>query len=100
MDRFQRKRPQQSFRQAQETLASAAVGQIALAFASLRQRDTLRDQSIRDPLVGLFNRRVMQEALERELHRARRKHHRSPSLLSISFTLSVLTILKDMTPEI
>ena len=66
---------QQGFRKAQETLASAAAGQIALAFASLRLRDTLREQSIRDPLTGLFNRRIMQEALERELHRARRKNH-------------------------
>ena len=66
---------QQGFRKAQETLASAAAGQIALAFASLRLRDTLREQSIRDPLTGLFDRRIMQEALERELHRARRKNH-------------------------
>jgi diguanylate cyclase (GGDEF)-like protein len=42
--------------------------------ASLRLRDSLRDQSIRDPLTGLFNRRFMQESLDRELHRARRKN--------------------------
>jgi diguanylate cyclase (GGDEF)-like protein len=51
------------------------AGQIALAFASLRLRETLREQSIRDPLTGLFNRRIMQESLNRELHRARRKQH-------------------------
>jgi two-component system cell cycle response regulator len=33
-------------------------------------RENLRTQAIRDPLTGLFNRRYMQEALERELHRA------------------------------
>jgi diguanylate cyclase (GGDEF)-like protein len=36
-------------------------------------RETLRDQSIRDPLTGLFNRRFMQESLDRELQRAKRK---------------------------
>jgi len=66
---------QESFHKSQETLASAVAGQIALAFASLRLRETLREQSIRDPLTGLFNRRIMQESLNRELHRARRKQH-------------------------
>ena len=45
---------------------------VALAFANLRLRETLRSQSIRDPLTGLFNRRYMEETLERELHRAAR----------------------------
>jgi diguanylate cyclase (GGDEF)-like protein/PAS domain S-box-containing protein len=44
----------------------------ALALANLRLRDTLRSQSIRDQLTGLFNRRYMQEVLGRELLRARR----------------------------
>src|SRR5438445_8707412 len=66
---------QESFHKSQETLASAVAGQIALALASLRLRETLREQSIRDPLTGLFNRRIMQESLNRELHRARRKNH-------------------------
>jgi diguanylate cyclase (GGDEF)-like protein/PAS domain S-box-containing protein len=51
----------------------AAVGErISLALANLRLRDVLRDQSIRDPLTGLFNFRYMEESLERELHRAAR----------------------------
>jgi len=33
-------------------------------------REDLRNQAIRDALTGLFNRRYMQEALERELNRA------------------------------
>lgn len=33
----------------------------------------LREQSIRDHLTGLFNRRYLEETLERELHRASRK---------------------------
>ena len=60
---------------AQQRLGITVAGQIALSLASLRLRETLRDQSIRDPLTGLFNRRFMQEALERETLRARRKGH-------------------------
>lgn len=50
-----------------------AVGErISLALANLRLREVLRAQSIRDPLTGLFNRRFMEESLERELRRAMR----------------------------
>jgi diguanylate cyclase (GGDEF)-like protein len=45
---------------------------LALALASLKLRETLRAQSVRDPLTGLFNRRFMQESLEREFARADR----------------------------
>ncbi len=52
---------------------AAAVGErISLALANLRLREVLRNQSIRDPLTGLFNRRYMEESLEREVHRAAR----------------------------
>jgi diguanylate cyclase (GGDEF)-like protein/PAS domain S-box-containing protein len=59
----------------QQRLGVTVAGQIALSLASLRMRETLRDQSIRDPLTGLFNRRFMQETLEREIMRSRRKNH-------------------------
>jgi diguanylate cyclase (GGDEF)-like protein/PAS domain S-box-containing protein len=55
-------------------LGVAAASQIALSIASLRLRESLRDQSIRDPLTGLFNRRFMQECLDRELLRGTRKN--------------------------
>ena len=58
---------------AQQTLATTVAGQVGLSFANLRLRDTLRDQSIRDPLTGLYNRRFLYEALERELTRAKRQ---------------------------
>ena len=45
---------------------------LALAIANLMLRTTLRQQSIRDPLTGLFNRRYLEETLERELLRASR----------------------------
>lgn len=43
-----------------------------LALSNLRLRETLRHQSIRDPLTGLFNRRYLEETFERELRRAAR----------------------------
>jgi diguanylate cyclase (GGDEF)-like protein len=47
---------------------------IALALSNLRLRDTLRQQSIRDPLTGLFNRRYLEETLTIEIERARRSN--------------------------
>ncbi|MBM3334653.1 CHASE3 domain-containing protein, partial [Candidatus Sumerlaeota bacterium] len=55
-----------------QRLAVTVADQIALALSNLRLRDTLRSQSIRDPLTGLFNRRYMEETLEREVQRALR----------------------------
>ena len=55
------------------TQQATAVGErISLAIANLKLRGELRTQSIRDPLTGLFNRRYMEETLERELSRAAR----------------------------
>lgn len=55
-------------------LAGALVEHLGLALANLQLRETLRYQSIRDPLTGLFNRRYMEESFEREIHRATRTH--------------------------
>ena len=63
----------ESLQQSQQRLAIAVAGQVGLSLASLRLRESLREQSIRDPLTGLFNRRFMQESLDRELLRAKRK---------------------------
>jgi diguanylate cyclase (GGDEF)-like protein/PAS domain S-box-containing protein len=63
----------ETWRQSQKLLAVSMATQVALAITSLRLRESLRDQSIRDPLTGLFNRRFMQESLDREMQRARRK---------------------------
>ncbi|MGA8430556.1 MAG: diguanylate cyclase [Candidatus Sulfotelmatobacter sp.] len=62
-----------SLRISHEQLASSAASQIALSLASLQLRETLREQSIRDPLTRLFNRRFLEESLERELQIASRK---------------------------
>jgi diguanylate cyclase (GGDEF)-like protein len=55
-----------------QQLAQTVADSIALALANLKLSDTLRNQSIRDPLTGLFNRRYMEETLERELRRVSR----------------------------
>jgi len=65
----------ESLQESQQRLALAVSAQIALSLASLQLRETLRDQSLRDPLTQLFNRRFLQESLHRELQRARRKNH-------------------------
>lgn len=54
-------------------LAQAVAHSLALALANLQLRETLRQQSIRDVLTGLYNRRYMEESLERELRRALRR---------------------------
>ena len=52
--------------------ASAVAERISLVLANLSVREVLRNQSIRDSLTGLFNRRFMEESLEREVRRAAR----------------------------
>jgi len=57
----------------EERLARTLAEQSALALANLNMRDVLKMQSIRDPLTGLFNRRYMEESLDREIKHAIRK---------------------------
>ena len=52
--------------------ASQIAEQLSLTVSNLRMRQMLRNQSIRDPLTGLYNRRYMEETLTRELARADR----------------------------
>ncbi|MDY6936240.1 MAG: PAS domain S-box protein [Cyanobacteriota bacterium] len=53
-------------------LARTVSEHLSLALANLKLRETLHNQSIRDPLTSLFNRRYMEESLQQELHRANR----------------------------
>jgi diguanylate cyclase (GGDEF)-like protein len=53
-------------------LLSVLADQLALALSNLMLRDSLRDQSIRDHLTGLHNRRFLEESLAREVARAKR----------------------------
>jgi diguanylate cyclase (GGDEF)-like protein len=45
----------------------------ALSLVNLRLRERLRMESIRDPLTNLYNRRYMEEILEQEASRAKRR---------------------------
>src|SRR6266850_4004807 len=63
----------ESLQESEQRLAVAVGGRVALSLAGLLLRETLRDQSIRDPLTGLFNRRFMEDTLGRELARAKRR---------------------------
>jgi diguanylate cyclase (GGDEF)-like protein/PAS domain S-box-containing protein len=53
-------------------LANKFAEQIGLSIANIRLREALRSQSIRDAVTGLFNRRYLEETLEREISRATR----------------------------
>jgi len=60
--------------ESEQRLARTFAEQAALALANLNMREILKMQSVRDPLTGLYNRRYMEESLERELRRASRKN--------------------------
>jgi len=59
--------------EARRMLAVVIAEHVGLALANLRLRERLRAEAIRDPLTGLFNRRYMEESLEREMKRAARR---------------------------
>lgn len=56
----------------QQQLAQTVAEQISLGLSNLQLREELRNQSIRDPLTGLFNRRYLKEVLQREFQRSQR----------------------------
>lgn len=53
-------------------LATTLAARLALALSNLRLTGKLRDESLRDPLTGLFNRRYLEETFDRELARVAR----------------------------
>jgi len=57
---------------ASEALAVSVGEHLGLALTNMRLRGSLRDRSIRDSLTGLFNRRYLEETLEREISRSAR----------------------------
>ena len=58
----------------QQLLAVTVSEQLSIAISNLRLREALRGLSIRDSLTGLYNRRYLEETLERELRRLERNH--------------------------
>ena len=73
-------------------LAVAMAEHVAMALSNLRLHETLRNQSIRDQLTGLFNRSFMEESLEIELRRAVRTQH---SFNVIMMSLDNFQLLSD-----
>lgn len=56
-----------------ERVGKAIADQLALALSNIQLREGLRALAIRDPLTGLYNRRYLEESVERELNRAQRR---------------------------
>ena len=56
-----------------QRLALTVARQLGLALANLKMQENLRDMAVRDPLTELFNRRYLEETLEREFLRATRQ---------------------------
>ena len=57
---------------ANQVVLSRISRHYALALANIRLRERLRVEAMHDSLTGLYNRRYMEDSLERETHRARR----------------------------
>jgi diguanylate cyclase (GGDEF)-like protein/PAS domain S-box-containing protein len=56
-----------------ENLALRISDHLGLALAKLKLQEALQHLSVRDPLTGLYNRRYMEESMQRELIRAVRQ---------------------------
>lgn len=54
-------------------LGSALADSMSLALANIALRDKLRSQALRDPLTGLYNRRYMEDTLQRVVRLAERE---------------------------
>jgi diguanylate cyclase (GGDEF)-like protein/PAS domain S-box-containing protein len=55
--------------ESRKRLTKITADNLALSLVSLKLREALQNQSVKDPLTKLFNRRYMEESLEREIHR-------------------------------
>jgi diguanylate cyclase (GGDEF)-like protein len=55
-----------------ERLAQTIAEQVSVTIANLRLHAELREQSVRDPLTGLFNRRYLESVLEQAFRQAER----------------------------
>jgi diguanylate cyclase (GGDEF)-like protein/PAS domain S-box-containing protein len=70
-----RSQHEENLDEAKRQLAYAVVEHSGMALSNLKLRAALREQSIRDPLTGLYNRRYMEEALNQQLSRVTRHLH-------------------------
>lgn len=60
-------------RDARRKTALGFAQRVSMALANVRLRESLKEQSIKDPLTGLYNRRYLEETLGRELYKAERE---------------------------
>ncbi|WP_421761595.1 sensor domain-containing diguanylate cyclase [Devosia sp.] len=63
-------------------LGSALADGMSLALANMALREKLRNQALRDPLTGLYNRRYMEDSLQRFVRLAEREN-REVSLVMV-----------------
>ncbi len=63
---------QKEWLESRQTLADTLAEHIALAISNIRLRQKLKEESIRDPLTHLFNRRFMKNVLVKEFAKAKR----------------------------
>ena len=70
-----RDKPGYEFTTDQIQFGSLLANLTALILNNAQLREALREQSIHDPLTGLFNRRYMEEVLKQHLSRVTRQHH-------------------------
>jgi diguanylate cyclase (GGDEF)-like protein len=70
-----RDKPGYGFTPDQIRFGSLLANLTALILNNAQLREALREQSIHDPLTGLFNRRYMEEVLKQHLSRATRQLH-------------------------
>ncbi|MBI5035056.1 MAG: diguanylate cyclase [Chloroflexi bacterium] len=63
------------FDQAKQQLVQVFADRVALTLTNLNLLESLYHQSVRDYLTGVFNRRYLEETLERELLRVERTGH-------------------------
>jgi diguanylate cyclase (GGDEF)-like protein/PAS domain S-box-containing protein len=63
-------------------ILNTMMEQYALSLQNIRLHNTLKNQSIRDPLTGLFNRRYLDESMQREMFRCKR-HDASTGIIMI-----------------
>ncbi len=64
----------------QKQLGLVVLDAVKLALTNLKLKENLRQESIRDPLTGLFNRRYLEETMKLEMYKAVR-HNRYMSVI-------------------
>lgn len=78
--------------EAAASIAGAVADAMSLALSNIALRDKLRTQALRDPLTGLYNRRYMEDALDRYANLAERNES---TLSVVMFDLDHFKRLND-----